>query len=247
MKGAWQELNERLIGSRDYFDLDAHAHAQFVAVRQLAERHARGRVLDAGAGRLAFRDVIAPWAKQYVSADLVAERAELDVVCDLGEPPFEDGAFDTIFCLQVIEHTKRPGHVLRGLRRVLADDGTLIVSAPHISYLHGEPHDYFRYTKYGLAAMLADAGFEVDSVRGVGGLLGFVGALCSDVALTAASRIPKLFPLAFAANRVFVRAVCGIERRLSPDSMVNDLFAVDYAVVARKRAGAAPATECASF
>lgn len=245
MKGAWQELNERLIGSPDYFDLDARCRALSQTVGELAARHAHGRVLDAGAGRLTYRALIAPHAKQYVSADLVAARPDLDVVCDLGAIPFQAGAFDTILCIEVIEHTRTPGRILRALRHALADDGTLIVTAPHIMYLHGEPHDYFRYTKYGLVAMLEAAGFETTSVRSVGGLLAFVGSLCSDVGLSGMSRIPGLFPLAFAANRLFVRTLCSLERRMGDGAMMNSLFALGYAAVARKRAGTP--TVCDSF
>jgi SAM-dependent methyltransferase len=245
VKDAWQELNERLIGSPDYFDLDARCRALSQTVGALAERYAHGRVLDAGAGRLTYRGLIAPHAKQYVSADLVAERPDLDVVCDLGAAPFREGAFDTILCIEVLEHTPTPGRVLRALRHALAADGTLIVTAPHIMYLHGEPHDYFRYTKYGLVSMLERAGFETTSVQGIGGLLAFVGSLCSDVGLAGASRIPALFRLAFAANRLFVRGVCWLERRLGDGAMVNSLFALGYAAVARKRPG--PFEACDSF
>jgi SAM-dependent methyltransferase len=235
MKGAWQTLNERLIGSPAYYDLDARCRTLARVIQELAERHAHGRVLDAGAGRLAYRDLIAPHAKHYVSADMVPERPELGVVCDLAEAPFRDGAFDTVVCTEVLEHTTAPDRILAAFRRILADDGTLIVTVPHLMYLHGEPYDYYRFTKYGLGNLLERAGFIVTSMQPVGGLLGFFGSLCSDVALTGASRFPALFGAVFAANRLFVDALCGVERRLGAESMANTLFALGFAAVARKR------------
>jgi SAM-dependent methyltransferase len=40
------------------------------------------------------------------------------------------GAFDVVLCSEVIEHVRDPGPALRGLRRLLAPGGTLILSTP---------------------------------------------------------------------------------------------------------------------
>ena len=37
----------------------------------------------------------------------------------------------------------------------------LLIAAPHEWEVHQAPHDYFRYTRYGLAYLLEQAGFEV--------------------------------------------------------------------------------------
>ncbi|MCL2426415.1 MAG: methyltransferase domain-containing protein [Oscillospiraceae bacterium] len=44
--------------------------------------------------------------------------------------PFEDGTFDTIVCLETIEHTLFPDKVLSELSRILDDVGSLILSVP---------------------------------------------------------------------------------------------------------------------
>lgn len=44
--------------------------------------------------------------------------------------PFDDGAFDSITIMDVLEHTNRQTEILIELRRVLNDDGTLIVTVP---------------------------------------------------------------------------------------------------------------------
>jgi SAM-dependent methyltransferase len=234
MKDSWQSLNERLIGSERYFELDTQTRSLFLTLRRLGRQYVEGTVLDAGAGSMTYRSLLAPLAKRYVSADLRAERVELDVVCDLTCAPFRAGTFDTAVCSQVLEHTPNPQRLLRELARCLRPDGVLLLTAPHISYLHGEPHDYFRYTKYGLAAMLESSGFEVVLVEESGGLPSFLASLVSDVALTGASRIPGALPLAFTVNRAFVRIVCAAERRLHRALPITRLFALNYAVVARR-------------
>lgn len=237
MKGSWQALNDRLIGSPRYFDLDSHTHSQFLTVRRLARRFLRGRVLDAGAGRLTYRTVLEPLARRYVSADIRAERPDLDVVCDLVQAPFRAGVFDAILCSQVLEHSPTPTRVLRALRECLSEDGVLILTVPHISYLHGEPDDYFRFTKYGIRVLLDRAGLEPVLIEESGGLLAFLASLVSDVALTGFSRIPGVLPIAFVANRLFVRLVCAIERGLGEVLPLISLFPLNYAAVARKRPG----------
>jgi SAM-dependent methyltransferase len=235
MKPAWQELNDRLIGSPRYFELDTHVQTHYRTLSRLASRYLGGTVLDAGAGRLTHRAILEPLAKRYVSADLQAERTGLDVVCDLGRAPFRTEAFDAAVCSQVLEHTTRPRAVLGELWRCLKPGGVLIVTVPHISYLHGEPHDYFRYTKYGLDALLRGAHFEPLVIEESGGLLAFLASLVSDVALTGATRVPGAFRVAFAANRVFVRLACAVEERLHHRVPMTKLFALNYAAVARKR------------
>src|SRR4051794_35008260 len=44
--------------------------------------------------------------------------------------PFEDGSFDLVTCLDVIEHTIDDVAALRELRRVTAPGGTLVVTVP---------------------------------------------------------------------------------------------------------------------
>jgi hypothetical protein len=44
-----------------------------------------------------------------------------------------------------------------------------LIAAPHEWEVHQAPHDYFRYTRYGLAYLLEKAGFEVREMRAAGG------------------------------------------------------------------------------
>jgi SAM-dependent methyltransferase len=53
------------------------------------------------------------------------------VRADVRQLPFEDGAFDLVVSFETIEHVRDPEAVLDEFRRVLADDGLLIVSTPN--------------------------------------------------------------------------------------------------------------------
>jgi SAM-dependent methyltransferase len=49
---------------------------------------------------------------------------------DDGPLPFADGSFDVVLSFQVIEHVPDPGRYLAEARRVLTDDGVMIVATP---------------------------------------------------------------------------------------------------------------------
>lgn len=136
----------------------------------------RGRVLDAGSGRGAWREVIRSGGAEYESIDHAPRAGDRptwigDVMC---MPQVPDGRYDAIVSHQVIEHLPRPWEALAEFHRVLRPGGMLVISAPHLSRRHELPHDYFRFTQEGMTSLLSNAGFEDIVVQPVGGLLGFL-------------------------------------------------------------------------
>jgi SAM-dependent methyltransferase len=85
-----------------------------------------------------------------------------------------DGRYDAVVSHQVLEHVPRPWEALGEFHRVLRPGGVLVISVPHLSRRHELPHDYFRFTQEGMAALLRDAQFEDIVVQPVGGLLSFL-------------------------------------------------------------------------
>jgi ubiquinone/menaquinone biosynthesis C-methylase UbiE len=53
------------------------------------------------------------------------------IVADVQELPFEDASFDLVVCFETIEHVDDADRVLAELKRVLAQDGLLLVSTPN--------------------------------------------------------------------------------------------------------------------
>ena len=47
--------------------------------------------------------------------------------------------------------------------------GRLLLIAPHEWEEHQQPHDYYRYTRYGLEYLMSQAGFGTMEIRPVGG------------------------------------------------------------------------------
>jgi SAM-dependent methyltransferase len=133
-------------------------------------------MLDAGAGDSPYRKLFAH--AQYEAADICKRDAHqyshVQYVCDLTAIPVADARFDLVLCTQVLEHVPEPRKVLGELRRVLKPGGALWISAPLSFHEHEVPHDYFRYTQYGWARMIADAGLELVTIEWLQGYLGTV-------------------------------------------------------------------------
>ena len=143
------------------------------AVTKFANSLPRGaRVLDAGAGEGNYRSYFA--AQRYVGLDLgVGDAAwdysRLDVVGDLASLPFRGGVFEASLNVTTLEHVRDPLRVLSEIARSLAPGGKLLLIVPHEWEEHQQPHDYFRYTRYGLEYLLREAGFSTFDIEPVGG------------------------------------------------------------------------------
>jgi SAM-dependent methyltransferase len=90
-------------------------------------------------------------------------------VGDLARIPFADGAFDACVNVVTLEHVREPACVVSEMARVLGFGGRLLLIAPHEWEEHQQPHDYYRYTRYGLEYLLQRAGFTEISITPVGG------------------------------------------------------------------------------
>lgn len=132
-------------------------------------------VLDAGAGDSPYRKYFAHTT--YEAADICLrteshQYAHVNYVCDLTAIPVPDSRYDLVLCTQVLEHVSKPLEVLRELRRVLKPGGRLWLSTPLFFEEHEAPHDYFRYTQFGLRHLIEQAGLELIELDWVSGYFG---------------------------------------------------------------------------
>lgn len=133
---------------------------------------ATARVLDAGAGELNHARYFT--RNFYVAVDLAVgdsswDYGKLDAIADLTALPFRAASFDGSINIVTLEHIREPGCALREIERTLAPGGKLLLIAPHEWEVHQSPHDYYRYTRHGLAYLFDKAGFAEYSIEPVGG------------------------------------------------------------------------------
>lgn len=130
------------------------------------------RVLDAGAGEGKFATVFA--RQQYIGVDLGIgdtdwNYARLDTLADLERLPFPDNTFDACINIVTLEHVREPAAVVQELYRTLKPGGIILLVTPHEWEEHQQPHDYFRYTRFGMEYLLNKAGFTGMVVEPAGG------------------------------------------------------------------------------
>jgi len=134
-------------------------------------------VLDAGAGECRFKAFFKD--HQYIAVDAAYgdatwDYSNIDVVSSLDSLPFEDNTFDAVICTQVLEHVNEPQQVLNELYRVLKHGGALYLSAPQGWGVHQAPHDYFRFTNYGLQYLLKKSEFNISYIKPSCGYFGYL-------------------------------------------------------------------------
>jgi SAM-dependent methyltransferase len=165
-----------------------------------------GALLDVGCGHAEIPLMAGPQFTKVVGIDIArnvleASRAKLAhaqqperfslLEHDLNTPwPFEDGSFDVVTCVAVLEHLFDPIFAVGEMARVLRADGRLIVVVPNLAYfkhraavLLGELPEtsgdkvgwdgghlhYFTFAS--LRNLLREKGFQIEA-RGGDGLLG---------------------------------------------------------------------------
>ena len=128
----------------------------------------KGRVIDLGCGSGQYKDAILATAHEYIGVDWpcsLHENRNIDVFADLNKRlPFDDNYADAIVSFQVMEHLAEPAFFLSECGRILRPGCPLIITVPFMWHIHEAPHDYFRFTRYGLDYMLQQAGFSHISI-----------------------------------------------------------------------------------
>ena len=158
---------ERLLPDQQRGEL---VHAEHVARYQFAAKLAAGlRVLDAACGEGYGTEILSrAGASVAVGVDLDAktveharERYRLDFrQGDVKELPFEADSFDLVVSFETIEHVRDGERVISEFRRVLSDDGLLVISTPNKrEYLMSTDFHEHEYTGDEFKALL-EAEFE---------------------------------------------------------------------------------------
>ncbi|HEY7453863.1 MAG TPA: class I SAM-dependent methyltransferase [Thermoleophilaceae bacterium] len=150
-------------------------HSHTVLADDYAARLRASSVLDLGCGpgnsvdlfRAVVPDVRWTGADIAESAE-VAERIRTDaefVTFDGRRLPFDDAAFELVFCKQVLEHVEHPRELVGEVARVLAPGGHFAGSTSQLEAFHSR--STFNWTPYGLTRVVEDAGLEVVELRPV--------------------------------------------------------------------------------
>jgi len=169
------------------------ANHKIIAALERARRHARGVLLDVGCGSRPFARAFEGRVERYLGVDLFDSRflggRPPDAYARAERLPLRDRSVDTVLGLSMLTYLPDPGEMLAEAHRVLRPGGMLLLEFTQMAPLHDEPHDYFRFTRYGAAHLLERAGFDPLEAIPIGGLMSRVG-LSAIAALNRVNRGP---------------------------------------------------------
>jgi len=227
-----RELDEWLTRRGKAHTFSLSAYALYRSVDRLVTRHVHGRCLDAGSGRAPFKADLRARGVDVVSIDIEDRSGEVDYLADIQDMSvIEAASVDSVICTEVLEHVPRPRDALREIMRVLKPGGVLILSVPHLSPIHEAPNDFYRYTGYGVASLLENAGFDIVEIEGVGGVFAFLSHGLSLSFFSAAGAIRFTRPLVWRLNyAILVRALGLVDEVLG----LRSVYPTNFVALARK-------------
>jgi len=226
---ASRDSKEVAVSSRLCADLIASKYDVFLKL------YAKGKLLDLGCGNVPLYIAY----KELVSSNVCVDwentwhkNAYLDFNCDLSKPlPFANGEFDTIILSDVLEHIAEPEQLWQEMARILAPGGKIIMNVPFYYWLHEQPNDYYRYTKFALNRFVKNSELSLVHLSPIGGA---PEIMCDIFAKNALVFIP-----------IFGKAIASISQSLTMffistklgaklSKVTSDNFPLGYFLIAEK-------------
>ena len=194
-------------------------------------RLAHGRFLDAGCGRMPYRDYVIGRTVAYTGVDREAQAFPGTLMADVCALPIRGNAYDVVLCSEVLEHVDNPDAAFAELSRVLCPGGTLILTVPFLGRLHEEPHDYFRFTRHALRSLAVRHGLIVRELVSTGSVFGFLAHQISSVLVVPTYRIPLAGEILFWVNAALIVLPASLLDRLLP---LRERLPLGYVLVAQR-------------
>jgi len=194
-----------------------------------------GTWLDVGCGSKPYESLFN--VESYIGMDVEesghpAEAKRYDILYDGTTFPIESSSMDGVICTQVLEHARLPETLISEIARVLKPGGLLILTAPFFWPEHEQPHDFTRFSSFGLCNILESRGFTIVDYRKTSGSIEAIAQAFSAYAINNLSlRFPgwnRLITLLLCAP---IQVVGMFLQRILPDK--GDLF-LDSAILASK-------------
>lgn len=148
---------------------------------------AHGIVIDIGCGAKPYQSLFGCPIKHYWGLDLPSQETKADICADAVHLPLPDSVVDVCFDAWLLDDLAEPNEYVAEVARVLKVGGLLIMLENQTYPEHDAPHDFYRYTRYGLTYLAHRNGLVVEEMLPMGGFWAQVGLQITAFALRAAS------------------------------------------------------------
>lgn len=183
----------------------------------------KGLALDLGGGSGRLGPFVRRLGYSYLNVDRRPGReAHPATVADAMALPIRTAAVTLVISSDSLEHFRHPELALREVRRVILDDGLLVIWVPFLHPFHGD--DLFRFTPLGLRSLLEDAGFVIRSIESP--------LWAASVMAQGAVALFQRFPAGTRLEQPLERVAAWIDQRLGARRRPAAAFAAAYLVVA---------------
>lgn len=143
------------------------------------------KVLDLGGGGGQYKQYLSTEGDLYVILEVDYDSYLVQknigrhnyVIGDGHSNLFCEESFNVISLFEVLEHVRNPFQIFANCARWLKPGGLVVLSAPQYWHCHGWPHDYYRYTIYGLKELANNAGLQVIDYWAMGALVSLFSVL----------------------------------------------------------------------
>ena len=183
-----------------------------------------------------------PYRSIFASRGLIYRGADIaggDILIDEnGRVHTADHSADVVLSFQVLEHVRDVDTYLQEARRILRDQGWLILSTHGTWLYHPHPEDHRRWTREGLLAEIARHGFETTECIPVLGPLAWTTVLRLIFGYQLCLRVPLIGRLLAGVLAVIMNTRCYIENLITPDWVRRDNACV-YVTLSRAAGRAA--------
>ena len=124
------------------------------------------KILDLGCGDN-------PYYHESISGKIICldikKTSKAHLISDAGSMPFKPNSFDKVISVNSFYYFKNPFDVVKSVHKLLKKGGKFILIAPFFYPIHDAPDDKYRFTEYGLRALLEDD-FKIERIETIGGV-----------------------------------------------------------------------------
>lgn len=170
------------------------------------------KILDLGCGEKPYyHDAI---EGKIICLDII-KTSKTHLISDADKMPFKPASFDKAVSVNSFYYFKNPFDVIESIHSILKKGGKFVLVLPFFYPIHDAPTDKYRFTEYGLNALLED-GFKIERLEPIGGIFSLPAVLLHSII----KGIPLLFPK---ETRRFIQILAYV---LWPLYIIAQLFSI---------------------